>query len=308
MTRPFMHRLALAWLHLQALGGCSASHAGEDGQDGRDAESSDAVVMPDAGVFDDAALRADSAVGGADATRSQPRLLLAEDAGPPDRGQPQVRAWLGATRQPTLRSCAFDGAMDGGDSVNGRVLLLLQLDASGQLQAASVTFGRGPSLPPVEDADAYYPPDPPWGSEVWQLWFCPYSGLWPGFEYTLRGARFDGQRLQGRVEPPEVARAWCQLQHSYQASELAAKQWGDYLCLPTDHIDTLDELNFEFSAEPSVEHMCLKTHAACACDAQGCTSARGNSLELDLVVTSSGLEGRITTGFGVTELRLERIE
>ena len=263
-----------------ALAGCFDSHEHEERPRLRPASTDAGTHARDAGVDARASSAGSSSAGSS-----------AEGA---------LQIWLGAAhlRNVGLLVCSNDRE----PRTEQRALLLLELDAEGKLRAASLTLGEGAPLPPVEDPNGYYPPDPPW---TWHG--CPVRGLVSGFEYTAEQARLEPSRLSASIFPAEVVKPWCELQPSYRAAPAAAQAWGEYLCRPTDQVTS--ELDLNLASPPNgpddpfvPAELCLSINAPCACDASACTSSRYGGMNLDLSIDGTTMTGRL----GRVDIKLER--
>lgn len=222
-----------------------------------------------------------------------------------DATDPSLQVWLGAVHREEGVGLACGPSADG-SATEERALLLLELDAHGELQAGSLTLGEGPPLPPVKDPDAYYPPAP-----FWDWHGCPMLALVPGFEYAVHDARLAQGRLTASIHPADVVKDWCELQPSYRASPPAAAQWGEYLCRPTDQFQDINSLNDAIpdparntpEMPPFVpEELCFNVNAPCLCDADSCTASPYGAFHLDVQLAGKSFSGR----FGRMDITLER--
>lgn len=279
------------------LGGCFSTHDGEEAP----ALRARASEMPSADAGIDAGRVPAGGNGGATISsdgEGAAGSMATLDAGV-ERG---LQIWVGAVHH---KGGIYFCGPDTGVRPQARALLLLEYDERGQLHGASLTLGEGAPLPPVEDPDAYYPPEPPW---TWHDG-CPMSGLVPGFEYPVHDARRSGAHLIAAIHPADVDKEWCELQRSYPASPPAAAEWGDYLCRPTDQFQTPESLGDAIPHPPGEnaamfqpEELCFNVNAPCICDADSCTASPYGTFHLDVQLSGDQLAG----SFGIMEIKLER--
>ena len=333
MTTARMQQAALLAL---TLGGCFASHAPEDRADLREPGSDTASTAATAGA---PAPRpgepGDSGAGGSPPGPEASSRDAAGDAAPgtgagagasapardpanaaPDDGAgagaptetPGTEVWLGETHG-QLVDCETEPLLAPlGERHRMRLLLVLERDASGAIEAASVTLGDGPGPGPARDPDAFHPEDP--SRLRWNL--CPRSSPVAGHEYPAHDVHLDDSRLTLTVYPGDFYGGWCALQQSYPASDTARRHFGsDHLCRPSDWIETLEDVNAVHPDDTAMtpEALCLGDfNRACECNADHCWARRVTPITLDLLRLDDAMEGRVVTDVaGDTAARLMRV-
>jgi hypothetical protein len=273
---------AIAAGSLLWLSGCFLTHGEEDGGSQRDMHEAPEPT-------------------GKDGARNEPAAISGHGGSGAEVMEPGLQVWVGAVRR--REGVALNCSANVELVTEARALLLVEIDARGLVQAASLTVGEGPPLPPVADPRAYYPPGPPW---TWHG--CPMRGLVAGFEYPVYDARLARGRLSGGIHPADVVKPWCELQPSYAASALAAPAWGEYLCRPTEGIEDLsnaipDPSRNAPGPSPFVpEELCFNVNAPCVCDADSCTASPYGAFPLDIQLTETSFSGR----FATMDIKLER--
>ncbi len=182
------------------------------------------------------------------------------------------------------------GAFDGLNVQSGSDRMLLEIAAvmpDGQI-TGTVQFGNEGTLPPATNPDVGYPEGA--GDAIGARSFPVEQ-----FVYELSGSFDDGtERLVVSVQQFDVWSGWCAMQTSYPTSP------DSYGCIP--NCGTAGSRggcaipdDCEYIPGPiDCGKMNLCDFASpCACDVNGCTSATGGAVELDLRVDADELSGAI---------------
>ena len=89
----------------------------------------------------------------------------------------------------------------------------------------TVTIGNGPAPPPVEDADAIYPPSQGAGGGSATAIGPAIMAPWPGYEYRMLNVQASESRLAFMITYQEILRPWCQLQPAFEESHSCLPAW-----------------------------------------------------------------------------------
>ena len=184
-------------------------------------------------------------------------------------------------------------------SGSGTIQFVFDSGSEGGVPSVAVTFGQGPAPTPTTDGNA----DP-----------AHVNGIEEGFVYTGNGIIFDGTRLRFGVNSQETAKAWCNLQQSYQ---VASTPNGECSCLgsPPGNWGAQEVRSGVCSLvnDERQEHVqvgCGPFDACggdpgqnenCYCSTAGCTIDLSQvDTVFDMQLSAGRLDGTLATGIGLS--------
>lgn len=180
-----------------------------------------------------------------------------------------------------------------GDSADV-VVHIKGLTADG-VPCGTVTIGSGPALPPVEDADAIYPPSHGAGGGSGLMDVPAIMMPWLGYEYRMLNVQATDSRLAFTITYQEILRPWCQLQPSYEGSFSCLPEWtnGSGMPGPQGDVCTIVGPNLPSTVVPCFK-MQYCSRVTCFCYGGACdVSPQGAQMRFELHWDGASLEGSL---------------
>lgn len=194
----------------------------------------------------------------------------------------------------------WEGYVEAYSFMSGSDAIRVEIHSDGCTPSATITFGEGEPLPPVEDPDVGYP--------FANTTNSPFGGLvrwYEGEAYEAHSIEISKKRVQIDISMNDVWTEWCEMQTPYPMDESGE----GFMCVPNYGFSWSEEGCVLSGPDGGIPMDCGKIELCqfgpCLCDESGCGVPSGGDTTLDVALDDGHLEGTFE-GFG--PVRLYRVK